>query len=84
MSVWTEQSEKARQERQWEGTGSEGRGRTWFELLPRADWEGVVKDVLGEDTVKELREGVQGGKEVVATCGWGVSVLCSIIYDLRS
>lgn len=70
---WLEASERAIKDRQG-GASTEGKGRTWFELLPREEWEAVVRGVLGENTVTDLIEGKNEGKEVVITCGWGVSI----------
>lgn len=67
---WLEASERAMNDRQ-----GGAKGRTWFELLPREEWEAVVRGVLGDNTVTDLVEGKNEGREVVVTCGWGVSVL---------
>lgn len=80
---WIEASERARKERLAE-TSAEGKGRTWFELLPREEWEGIVRGALGENTVKDLIEGNNGEREVVTTCGWGVSLLLAVSSAINS
>lgn len=52
---WLEAGKRAIKDSQ-NSASTEGKGRTWFELLPREEWEVVVRGILGDNTVTDLIE----------------------------